>query len=105
MQMAKARVPVPLSDAQTSFRLVAIATNGSKYFGTGEASIQTSQNLTIYSGIPPLVRTGDKFGATFTLRNGTDKPMTVTANMKLTPSVASGPPLTINIPAGGGKLP
>ncbi len=97
----KARVAVPLSDAQSSFRLVAIATDGSKYFGTGETKIRTAQDLTIFSGIPPLVRTGDNFGATFTLRNSTEKPMTVTANMKLEPAVANGPPLTVTIPAGG----
>jgi alpha-2-macroglobulin len=97
----KARVAVPLSDAQSSFRLVAIATDGAKYFGTGETKIRTVQDLTIFAGIPPLVRTGDNFGATFTLRNSTEKPMTVTANMKLDPQVANGPPLTVTIPAGG----
>ena len=97
----KAKVAVPLSDAQSSFRLVAIATDGAKYFGTGEAKIRTAQDLTIFSGIPPLVRTGDNFGATFTLRNSTEKEMTVTANMKLEPAVANGPPLIVTIPAGG----
>jgi alpha-2-macroglobulin len=35
------------------------------------------------------------------LRNGTDKAMTVTANMTLEPAMANGPPLTVEIPAGG----
>jgi alpha-2-macroglobulin len=97
----KARVAVPLSDAQSSFRLVAIGTNGAQFFGTGEAKIRTAQDLTIFSGIPELVRSGDSFGATFTLRNGSDKEMTVTADMKLSPAIAEGPPLTVKIPAGG----
>ncbi len=97
----KARIAVPLSDAQSSFRLVAIATDGAKFFGTGETKIRTAQDLTIFSGIPPLVRTGDNFGAMFTLRNSTEKPMTVMASMKLEPAVANGPPLTVTIPAGG----
>ena len=97
----RARVEVPLSDAQSSFRLVAIASDGAKFFGTGEAKIVTAQDLSIFSGIPPLVRSGDNFGATFTLRNGTDKAMSVTADMTLEPAVATAPPLTVEIPAGG----
>ncbi|NML07222.1 MG2 domain-containing protein [Sphingomonas sp. G-3-2-10] len=97
----RAKVQVPLSDALTSFRLVAIATNGAAQFGTGEAVIRSAQDLSIFSGIPPLVRTGDRFGATFTLRNGSDKPMKVTATVKLDPQVATGNPLTVDIPAGG----
>ncbi len=97
----KARLPVELSDSLSSFRLVAIANGGTSLFGTGEATIRTAQDLSIFSGVPPLVRTGDFYGASFTLRNGTDKPMSVTANVKVTPSVATGEPLTVDIPAGG----
>lgn len=96
-----ARVQVPLSDALTSFKLVAIASNGTSQFGTGDAVIRSSQDLSIFSGLPPLVRTGDRFGAVFTLRNGSSKPMKVTATVKLDPAVANGNPLTVEIPAGG----
>ncbi len=97
----KAKLPVQLADSLSSYKLVAIATSGSNLFGTGSTTIRTAQDLTLYSGIPPLVRSGDWFGATFTLRNGTDKPMTVTTTVKITPSVAQGEPLTVTIPAGG----
>ena len=97
----KAKLPVPLADSLSAYRLVAIATSGPDLFGTGEATIRTAQDLAVYSGIPPLVRSGDVFGASFTLRNGTDKPMTVTAKVKITPAVATGEPLTVTIPAGG----
>jgi len=96
-----AQVKVPLSDALTSFRLVAIATNGSQQFGTGETSVRTAQDLSLFSGLPPLVRTGDTFGATFTLRNGSDKPMRVTASVKLKPEIATGKSMTVDVPAGG----
>ena len=96
-----ARIPVQLSDALSSFRMVAIATSGPDLFGTGEASVRTSQDLQAYAALPPLVRTGDFYGASFTLRNGSDKPMRVTATVKLNPSVAQGEPLTVDIPAGG----
>ncbi|UZK65000.1 alpha-2-macroglobulin family protein [Sphingomonas sp. M1-B02] len=97
----RARVAVPLSDSLTSFKLVAIATNGAQLFGSGEASVRTAQDLSIYAGVPQLVRTGDTFGAMFTLRNGSDKPMRVTANVEVSPRVATGRPLTVDIPAGG----
>ncbi len=96
----RARVAVPLSDSLSSFRIVAIATDGEQMFGTGETSLRTSRNLSIYAGLPPAGRTGDWYGATFTLRNGSDHVMTVTATPQLTPSVRTGKPLTVTIPAG-----
>jgi uncharacterized protein YfaS (alpha-2-macroglobulin family) len=96
-----ARVAVPLSDALTSFKLVAIATDGSQAFGTGEASVRTAQDLQSFAGLPPLVRTGDWYAAGFTLRNGSAKPMTVTAEVAVEPVIARGKPMTVTIPAGG----
>ncbi|MES2020931.1 MAG: MG2 domain-containing protein [Pseudomonadota bacterium] len=96
-----ARIPVTLSDALSSFKLVAIATDGAQLYGTGMTSVRTAQDLSIYAGIPPVVRTGDFYASSFTLRNGSDKPMTVTATVDLTPAIAQGKPLTVTIPAGG----
>jgi uncharacterized protein YfaS (alpha-2-macroglobulin family) len=96
----RAVVEVPLSDNLSGFRLVAIATDGSQYFGTGSTSVRTVQDLAIFAGMPDLVRTGDSYDARFTLRNGTDQPMTVTATPTLSPAVATAPPLTVTIAAG-----
>ncbi len=98
----RARVDVPLSDALTSFKLVAIALDDKgQAFGTGEASIRSAQDLSIFAGLPPLVRDGDFFSAGFTLRNGSSKAMRVTARVELSPKVAEGRDLTVEIPAGG----
>ncbi|MBN8846166.1 MAG: alpha-2-macroglobulin [Sphingomonadales bacterium] len=97
----RATVDVPLSDNLSGFRLVAIATDGSQYFGTGETSVRTVQDLGVFAGLPEFVRTGDTFDARFTLRNGTDREMTVTATPSLSPAVATAAPLTVTIPAGG----
>jgi uncharacterized protein YfaS (alpha-2-macroglobulin family) len=96
-----ARIPVPLNDALTAFKLVAIATDGADRFGTGSADIRSAQDLSIFAGLPPLVRTGDYYAASFTLRNGSARPMTVTASVDLQPRIAQGKPLTVTIPAGG----
>ncbi len=98
-----ARLTVPLSDSLSAFRMVAVAQAGADRFGMGATTIRTQQDLGIYSGIAPLVRSGDRYGATFTLRNGSDKPMTVTARVSVNPAVAKGPPLTVTLPAGAAK--
>ena len=64
-----ANVEIPLNDLLTSFRIVAIATAGADLFGTGEATIQTTQDLILHAGLPEVVRTGDRFDAVFNLRN------------------------------------
>ncbi|WP_296217851.1 alpha-2-macroglobulin [uncultured Sphingomonas sp.] len=102
-EQGRARIAVPLSDALSSFKLVGIATDGAQLFGTGSTDIRTAQDLSIFAGLPPLVRTGDYFSAAFTLRNGSARPMTVTANVDVFPRIAAGRPLTVTIPAGGAK--
>ena len=97
----RAKLPVALSDNLSAFKLVAIATQGAQYFGTGAISVRTTQDLQVFSALPSLVRTGDFYGASFTLRNASDKPMQVTATVKVNPTVATGKPLTVTIPAGG----
>ena len=99
--LGRALVTVPLADALSSYRLVAVATAGAQWFGSGSTTIRTVQDLTVYPGLPPLVRSGDAFAATYTLRNGTDRAMRVTAEVALDPAAAKGAPLTVTIPAGG----
>jgi uncharacterized protein YfaS (alpha-2-macroglobulin family) len=69
-----ATVEIPLNDSLTSFRIVAVASSGAELFGTGETSIRVTQDVMVLSGLPPLVREGDKFRATFTLRNASERP-------------------------------
>ena len=73
----EASVDVPLNDALTSFRIVAIAAVGDGTFGTGNTSIRSTQDLQLISGLPPLVREGDQFRAQFTVRNTTTRAMKV----------------------------
>ena len=64
-----ARVEVPLSDALTAFRIVAVASGNAGLFGTGRTEVTSSQDLMLLSGLPPLVREGDRLRAGFTVRN------------------------------------
>jgi len=70
-------VDVPLNDALTSFRIVVVATGGADRFGTGAATIRSTQDLMLLPGIAPLVREGDLFRSEVTLRNTTNRPMNV----------------------------
>ncbi|WP_404714298.1 alpha-2-macroglobulin family protein [Sphingomonas sp. MMS24-J13] len=97
----RANLGFALADSLSSYKLVAVATAGGDLFGTGSTNIRTVQDLTVYSGLPPLVRSGDRYGATFTLRNGSERPLRVTATVDLKPAIARGGPLTVTIPAGG----
>jgi hypothetical protein len=78
-----ASLQVPLNDSLSSFRLVAVASGADDLFGTGTVSIATTQDLMLMSGLPPLVREGDRFAATFTLRNTTDQSLLVDAQAKV----------------------
>jgi alpha-2-macroglobulin len=75
----EATVDIPLNDSITGFRIVAVVTGGTSLFGTGSASIQSTQELMILAGLPPIVREGDLFKAEFTLRNTTKRSMELEA--------------------------
>jgi uncharacterized protein YfaS (alpha-2-macroglobulin family) len=81
-----ATVDVPLNDSLTAFRIVAIADAGTAQFGTGSATIRSRQDLQIVSGLPPLVREGDRYQAGITLRNTTKTPMDVDVDALFAPS-------------------
>lgn len=106
----KATLTVPLNDALTSFRIVAVADLGVGRFGTGSATIAATQDLQILSGLPPLVREEDRYRAMFTLRNTTQRPMTVTVSARAAVAGAAGtaaagalPALTVQVSAGGAQ--
>jgi len=65
----EARVQFPVNDSLTSFRIVAVASAGADLFGTGQTVIRSTQDLMLLSGLPAVVREGDRLRAGFTLRN------------------------------------
>jgi len=94
----QAVVTVPLNDALTTFKIVAVADAGTGLFGTGQTTIQATQDLQIISGLPPLVREDDQFRAQITLRNTTQKAMKVEAAPRAT--LMTMAMQTIDIPPG-----
>ncbi|MBC5781443.1 alpha-2-macroglobulin [Ramlibacter sp. USB13] len=94
----QAVVTVPLNDALTTFRIVAVADHGTGLFGTGQTTIRATQDLQIISGLPPLVREDDQFRAQLTLRNTTAKAMKVEVAPRAT--LLALQPQVVDIPAG-----
>jgi uncharacterized protein YfaS (alpha-2-macroglobulin family) len=83
-EKGEAYVEIPLNDSLTSFRIVAVANGGTGLFGMGETSVRTTQDLMVLSGIPPIVREGDRFKAGFTVRNASDRKMDVEVKGNIT---------------------
>lgn len=72
----RAEFTVPLNDSLTGFKLVAAAVSRER-FGTGEARMESFQDLQLLSGLPLVVRQGDQLDPGFTLRNASDKSQTL----------------------------
>jgi uncharacterized protein YfaS (alpha-2-macroglobulin family) len=89
----EAELEVPLNDALSSFRLVAIGSAGPALFGRGEARIRTHQDLMLLSGLLPVVREGDRYLATFTVRNASDRTVRLDARAEVTAGGAAMPEL------------
>ena len=96
----EARVDIPLNDSLSSFRIAAIAYGGEQLFGTGSATIRTTQDVILVSGLPPVVREGDQYTAVFTVRNTTDHAVTVLVNPKVSPLRQLLAPQQADIAAG-----
>ena len=97
-----AEATIPLNDSLTSFRIVAVAHAGGDLFGTGSTSIAATQDLLLLSGLPPLVREGDRYLATFTVRNTTGRAASVRATANTAPPLQSElAPQQFDIAAGG----
>jgi hypothetical protein len=97
----QAVVTVPLNDALTTFKIVAVVDAATGLFGTGQTSIRATQDLQIISGLPPLVREDDQFRAQIMLRNTTKQAMKVEVTPRAT--LLDLKPQTVDIPAGDAR--
>lgn len=86
----EATIEVPLNDALTRFRLVAIADDGDQRFGSGSASLVVTQDLQLLPALPLRVREGDHFDAVLTLRNTTARAMRLRATLQGQAEAAAG---------------
>lgn len=85
----QAKVEIPLNDSTTSFKIVAIAVQGTDQFGTGWTSIQSSQDIMILPGLSGVTREGDEFSAGFTVRNASTQIYDLDLSLKVSPTKES----------------
>ncbi|NNM51454.1 MAG: hypothetical protein HKM02_04405 [Pseudomonadales bacterium] len=93
---------VPINDSLTSFKLVATAIS-KDHFGGGSSRIENATDLQIISGLPLIVRQGDRLDPGFTLRNDTPKSMAVNFSASVS-GLGQLVERQINLPAGGAEV-
>ncbi|MBF0626693.1 MAG: alpha-2-macroglobulin [Magnetococcales bacterium] len=94
----RAQVTIPVNDQLTSFRVVAVAHAGADLFGTGETAFRTAQDLILHSALPPVVREQDRFLAGFTVRNSSNRPLTVQVQATLLAQASPGLSSSADLP-------
>lgn len=99
----EAKVMIPLNDSLSSFKIVAIASSNMDLFGKSDASIRTYQPLSIFSGIPPLAREGDKLSNEITVKNGIKESMEVNLSGKVNGETVALNPNSLKLKAGESK--
>lgn len=97
----EAKIDVPLNDSLSSFRIVAVASTADDRYGTGSVSIRTHQNLQLISALPAVVREGDRFRASFTVRNASTETLKPTLVATLQGQALKEQ--TLEIPAGSAR--
>lgn len=92
----EAEVEVPLNDALTSLRIVAVAAGAEGLFGSGHTSVRTTHDLMLHSGLPAIVREGDRFQGMFVVRNASERPIALAASARVSPQ--PGPDAAVDLP-------
>ncbi|RJR25907.1 MAG: alpha-2-macroglobulin [Desulfobacteraceae bacterium] len=99
----EAVLDIPLNDSITGFRIAAVAVGGEGLFGKGSASIRSSQEIMIFSGLPPVVREGDEFRGEFTVRNATENDTEAEISAVTDPAAAAFNARLVRLKAGESK--
>src|SRR5690606_28434917 len=68
----EAQVRFRVNDSISSFRLVALAEHGAGLFGTADTSVVSRQALQLVSGLPSVVREGERYLAQQAPSNGAE---------------------------------
>ncbi|MFV9474605.1 alpha-2-macroglobulin family protein [Advenella sp. RU8] len=74
-EQGQATIDIPLNDVISRFKVVAVADHGAQLFGDEAVFINTTQDLQIISGLPQVVREGDRYQAMVTVRNSSIRDM------------------------------
>ncbi len=96
----KAIVPIKLPDNLTRYRIMAVAVDTGRRFGSGESSITAKQPLTVRPSAPRFMNFGDKIELPVVVQNQTDNPLTVDVAVRATNAeLTNGGGRRVTIPA------
>lgn len=103
----EAEVEIPLNDSLSSFRVVAVANAGLDRFGTGSGVLRTHQDVILHSGLPPMVREGDRFSGVVTVRNASQRPIALAVEARVANAAGTAlpefPPRTLELAPGAAQ--
>ncbi len=86
-----ARVTVKMPDSLTRFRIVALATASTQFFGKGESTIITQRKVNARTVAPRFLTQGDRFDLPIVVQNLDTRPRTVDVAVRAANLVAQGP--------------
>ncbi len=87
----KVRVTVTMPDSLTRFRVVALATAKTRYFGKAESAIVTQRKVNVRTVAPRFLTQGDAFAVPVVVQNLDRVPRTIDVAMRAANLVAAGP--------------
>jgi len=94
-------ITVKMPDSLTRFRIVALATAKTNYFGKGENTIITQRKVNARTIAPRFLTQGDQFALPVVVQNLDTKPRTVEVAVRAANLVSKGPAgKRVTIPAG-----
>lgn len=96
----RAEVTLKLPDNLTRYRVMAVAAQGEKLFGAGEATVTARLPLMVRPSPPRFLNYGDRFELPVLVQNQTDRPMEVSVVARATNArVTGGQGQRVSVPA------
>jgi hypothetical protein len=98
----RATVTVKMPDSLTRYRIVALATANTRYFGKAESTIATQRKLNARTVAPRFLTQGDRFELPVVVQNLDTSARTIEVAVRAANLTASGPSgKRVTVPAGG----
>jgi uncharacterized protein YfaS (alpha-2-macroglobulin family) len=95
-----ASASVKLPDSLTRYRVVAVAAEGEKRFGTGESDVTARLPLMVRPSLPRFLNFGDRLSLPVVLQNQTTKPVSVDVAVRASNLTLQNPSaLRVEVPA------
>lgn len=99
----KASVRFKLPDNLTEFRVMAVATDGARRFGSGDSRLVVRQPLIVRPSLPRFLNLGDRFEASAVVNNETGRDAEIVLRMLAANATIDSPLQTVKVAAGQAK--